>query len=297
MNYIDDKDFREFKGKIESSHIVGFDYFRDKVKQRLTDGVSHFGDKLPWKKSYDLVRLRPGEVSLWAGVNGHGKSLVVGQVMLWLPPTSKILIASLEMPGDATVARMCQQTMVSGIPTDQYADHFMDVTNNMWIYDVTGTVSQDRIIPMLYYAAEKLQMNHIVIDSLMKCGINPPDENSKQKNFINQLCSIARDYDCHIHLVHHMKKGEKETQEPDKWHIRGAGELTDMADNVFIHHRCKDKEKKVEDGQEVGEFEPDAKLYCVKQRHGEWEGKFALYFDQTSHQFMSGPESRLRWRE
>lgn len=295
MNYIDDKEFRDFAGKLESAHIVGFDYFSDKVKQRIVNGVSHYGDRLPWPKTYDYVRLRPAEVSLWAGVNGHGKSLVLGQVMLWLPPETKVLIASLEMPGDATVARMCQQTLTTGLPTEYYIDDFLKQTDNFYLYDVVGTVDPSRIIPMIAYAAEKLGVNHVVIDSLMKCGISPDDYN-KQKDFVNNLCSLARDYNIHIHLVHHMKKGEKETQEPDKWHIKGAGEITDLVDNVFIQHRCKDKEKKIEDKQEVNELEPDAKLYCVKQRHGEWEGKIALYFDKTSHQFMGGPESRLRWR-
>lgn len=295
MNYIDDKDFRDFAGKLESAHIVNFDYFRDKVKQRIANGVSHYGEKLPWPKTFDHVRLRPGEVSLWAGVNGHGKSLVLGQVMLWLPPTQKVLIASLEMPADATIGRMCQQTVTSGEPSVQYIDRFIDSTDNFWMYDVIGTVTQDRIIPMLYYAAEKLKINHIVIDSLMKCGIAPDDYN-KQKSFINTLCAIARDYNCHIHLVHHVRKNDKETQEPDKWDIKGAGELTDMADNVFIHHRCKGKEARVEAGEHVDKLEPDAKLLCVKQRHGEWEGKIALYFDKTSGQFMANPEGRLRWK-
>ena len=264
MNYIEDKEFRDFKGMQESSHIVNFQYFEEKVKERIGAGVSHFGEKLPWHKTHDYVRLRPGEVSIWAGVNGHGKSLILGQAMLWLPPTQKVLIASLEMPADATISRMCQQTITTGTPTDSYISEFLRETDeNMYIYDVTGTVGQDRIIPMLYYSAEVLKMNHIVIDSLMKCGIGPPDENAKQKNFVNTLCSIAKDYDCHIHLVHHMKKGDKETQEPDKWDIRGAGEITDMADNIFIQHRCKEKERKVEDGKEVNELEPDAKLYCV----------------------------------
>ena len=37
---------------------------------RIDDGMT-----LPWKKTHDLIKLREGEVSIWAGVNGHGKAL------------------------------------------------------------------------------------------------------------------------------------------------------------------------------------------------------------------------------
>ena len=35
------------------------------------------GAKLPWSKAENLVRFGKGEVTLWIGINGHGKSLTV----------------------------------------------------------------------------------------------------------------------------------------------------------------------------------------------------------------------------
>ena len=135
-----------------------------------------------------------------------------------------------------------------------------------------------------------------MIDSLMKCGIKTDDYNL-QKDFVDQLCAIAQDNNCHIHLVHHVRKGDKEGKEPDKFDIRGAGEIADMVDNIFIMHRNKFKERKIEAKQSVDKFVPDASLICAKQRHGEWEGKINLYFHKASQQFMSGPDHPLRWRE
>ena len=40
---------------------------------------------LPWDKTHNLFQFRPGEVTLWGGVNGHGKSLITGMVALSLP--------------------------------------------------------------------------------------------------------------------------------------------------------------------------------------------------------------------
>ncbi len=254
-----------------------------------------YWEKLPWKKSYDNVRLRPGEVSLWAGINGHGKSLLLGQVMLWLPCEQKSLIASLEMSPASTIDRMCRQTLPSGIPTDKYIEEFAQSTDHIWIYDQTDTVPVERMLAMVYYATKQMGMNHIMIDSLVKCGIAPDDYN-KQKYFVDRLCWIAKTNKVHIHLVHHVRKGDKEGKTPDKFDIKGAGEITDLVDNVFIVHRNKDKERKAEAKKPIEELEPDTVIAVAKQRHGGWEGTIPLYFHKASQQFMSAPNYPLRWR-
>ena len=298
MNLLEDSEFIEFQGLQESANLVQFkdEEIKDRIKERFANGrTSAYGDRLPWPKTIEQVRLRPGEVSLWAGVNGHGKSLVLGQVMLWFPIEVKSLIASLEMPVDATAARMIQQTLPSGTPTDHYIDLFGEATGNIWIYDEQQTVQTHRMIALVNYAGQILEADHMVIDSLVKCGM-APDDYPRQKAFVDALCQLAKAYRMHIHLVHHIRKGDKEGKEPDKFDIKGAGEITDLVDNVFIVHRNKIKENKIQNGQHVEEMEPDAKIICAKQRHGEWEGFINLWHDKYSHQLMGGPNSRLRWR-
>jgi len=299
MNLLEDSEFIEFQGLQESANLVQFKdpEVKERIKERFANGrISSFGACLPWPKTHEQVRLRPGEVSLWAGVNGHGKSLVLNQVMLWLPYEVKSIIASLEMPVDATAARMIQQTLSNGTPTDHYIDLFGEATDNIWIYDEQQTVQTSRVISLVNYAGQILEVDHIVIDSLVKCGMPSHDKLDRQKDFVDALCQLAKGYRMHIHLVHHMRKGDKESREPDKMDIKGAGEITDLVDNVFIVHRNKAKENKVQNGQHVEEMEPDAKIICAKQRHGEWEGFINLWHDNNSHQFMGGPNSRLRWR-
>ena len=74
------------------------DFFAD-------DGVQQ-GDDLLWERVSDTIKLRMGEVSLWAGVTGHGKSLLLGQVMAWQLKKHKIMIASFEMRPYQTVGRV-----------------------------------------------------------------------------------------------------------------------------------------------------------------------------------------------
>lgn len=289
----DDIDFLSFIGNQESQYIIKPSTLADKVRDRLNGVRGEVGDLLPWSKTHKYVELRPGGVSVWAGVNGHGKSQLLGQVCAWSLRKSKWLIASLEMPPEATMERMLKQTSGTGNPSDEFQCRILNWTDDrLWIYDQTDTVEAKRILGMAHYAGKELGVNHLVIDSLMKCGIKKDDLNG-QTEFVDRLCWAARATGTHIHLVHHMRKGDKEGRIPDKFDIRGAGEITDLVDNVFIVHRNKDKEERVRQGKHPSEDEQDCTLIVAKQRHGEWEGMFKLWFHPESKQYVPSNNSKL----
>lgn len=294
MQYLTDEDFVAFVGRQESQFFAKPSDFRDQTIERF-ESKSHgmSGAKMPWRKTHDKIRFRAGEVSLWPGINGHGKSLALGQCIAWLMCEHPCLIASMEMKPAATLERMLRQCSGGGAPARRFMDRWFSWTDGkLWIYDQTDTVAPDRIIGMVHYAAVELGIQHIVIDSLMKCGIrgNSDAQYAGQRDFVDRLCWAAKSHDCHVHLVHHMRKGEKETTVPDKFDIKGAGEIADMVDNVFIVHRNKMKERKREEGKEFDRYEPDATITCAKQRNGEWEGKVNMYFHGPSQQFASNPD-------
>lgn len=292
MHLLNDVELLSFTGMQESQFLVKPSELLDKIKARLSHDGSVKGDLLPWSKSHNLVRLRPGEVSIWAGISGHGKSQMLGQVAAFNLQYKKWLIASMEMLPEATMERMARQA-AGCLPSDEYLNKLLDWTDNrLWIYDQTDTVAPERILAMIYYAASVLKINHIVIDSLMKCGIKKENLEG-QAFFVDKLCWIAKTTLCHIHLVHHMRKGDKETTMPDKFSIRGAAEITDLADNVFIVFRNKAKEQKIETGIYVDREEHDCLLLVDKQRHGEWEGMFKLWFHPESKQYIPNPDNRI----
>lgn len=99
----------------------------------------------------------------------------------------------------------------------------------------------------------------------MKCGIGLDDYN-KQKYFVDELSTLAKDTNAHIHLVNHSRKGERESNVMSKFDIKGAGEITDMADNVFIIWKNKKKEVALNasDVNPETEKKPDAMLICDK---------------------------------
>ncbi|WP_186209070.1 AAA family ATPase [Burkholderia gladioli] len=250
----------------------------------------------PWAKVGDLLKFRPGEVTLWAGVNGHGKSGALGYVMLHgMARGARACIASFEMEPKKTMHRMSRQAAGGAIPTIEAISKFHRWTDDrLWLYAQNGKVSPERMIAVSRYCRKELGVDHMVIDSLMKCGL-APDDYGGQKDFVDSLCVLARDTGVHIHLVHHVRKGEKESTAPGKFDIKGAGEITDLVDNVLIVFRNKRKETEVEaaDAEKLAELAtvPDSFLICGKQRHFSWEGRISLWFDRDSQQLLEHPRS------
>jgi twinkle protein len=133
---------------------------------------------------------------------------------------------------------------------------------------------------------KELGLDHLVIDSLMKCGIGVEDLTG-QKDFVDGLCAIARDTGLHIHLVVHMRKGENEKTAPGKFDVKGAGEITDLVDNLVIVWK---NGRKTDDPTST---DPDAYVRVAKQRHHSWEGSFAFWFDKGSQQFKEQERARV----
>ncbi|TAM02186.1 MAG: AAA family ATPase [Paraburkholderia sp.] len=256
----------------------------------------------PWPSVGGDLMFRPGEVSLWGGVNGHGKSAVLGYAMLHaMTAGERTCIASMEMRPRATMERLARQAACNEKPAGGYLQGFGRWTNDrLWIYNHVGTVPRNRMIAVSRYCRKELGVSHMVIDSLLKCGI-APDDYAGQKSFVDELCALARDTDLHIHLVHHARKREKESDVPDKFDLKGAGEITDLVDNVLIVHRNKRKEadlRKTDLSDEKRasiEGQADTVLICAKQRHYTWEGNVRLWFDPASLQFRDDPNAPGRY--
>ena len=285
-----DIDFNAYSMDEEEGHKVkpAIDFY-EQVSEYMLDPVSQQGLTLPWKQTHGCVGLRPGELSIWAGVNGHGKSMLLSHVMLHCQRQgARICIASMEMKPVQTLARMTRQGTGGAMPRTDLIQKFLDSLQGFYLYDQQGTVQQNRMLAVVRFCRERLGVTHFVIDSLMKCGMGT-DDYTAQKNFVDKLSTYAKDHNIHIHLVAHSRKTENEFKQMGKFDVKGAGEITDMADNVFTVWRNKKKEEKIEAGTASDDERamPDCVLRCDKQRHGEWEGKVGLWFNPQAMQYVS----------
>jgi twinkle protein len=275
------------------------------IKDLKDDLIDHKEVKqicLPWEKTKNLFNFRAGEVTLWSGQNGHGKSLMTSQIALSLiGQDQSVCIASFEMKPLTTLKRMGRQF----IGMNPYAEEFQgdDGINTLkglydefggwiekwlWFYDQQGSADTQTVLGMAKYCAEELKIKHIFIDSLMKC-VKGEDDYNGQKNFIDTITAIARDTGCHIHLVHHLRKPKDENEVPDKHDNKGSGSITDQVDNVMLVWRNKRKEDdvKLKGAKSNHSTEPDARLLCRKQRNGEHEPTIALWYNTDSQQYLA----------
>jgi twinkle protein len=119
----------------------------------------------------------------------------------------------------------------------------------------------------------------------MKC-VKSEEDNDGQKEFTETLCSLALDLNIHVHLEHHIRKPMNEDNPSGKYDSKGSGAIIDQVDNVLIMWRNKRLERDLEMGEVVDPNEPHALLICDKQRNGDWEGRWKLWFERKSTQFL-----------
>jgi twinkle protein len=263
--------------------------YADPVKALFRAQADGTGLTLPWAKTHEKIRVRPGEVSGWSGINGHGKSLILSQVVLHLMQhDEKVCLASMEMKPAESLHRMAQQAAGMPVPSDDYVDAFLRwLDGRLFLYDQLGTVKRDRILALARYAQKEVGCGQMVIDSLMKCGIGTQDYDA-QKDFIDELSAHAKDTGQHVHIVAHSKKVESEDAPLDKMAVKGASEIVDQLDNLYIVWRNKAKEKSMARGETKFINEPDALLMNEKQRHGRAgsEATYGLALDRASQCFL-----------
>ncbi|MDH2239088.1 hypothetical protein N5K27_22525 [Pigmentiphaga sp. GD03639] len=286
----DNTDFQRYMQETEPRvKVLPATAWRDAlIRSTGPQQVEVAGAVLPWSKTHHDIRFRPGEVSLWQGINGHGKSQMLGQAILGFnQQKERACIASFEMRPIDTLKRMMRQASTAREPSAQFAERFASwLSGRLWLYDQLGTVKPQMVLAVGRYCAQELGIRHFVVDSLMKC-VRDEDDYNGQKRFVDDLCTLARDNAMHVHLVHHAKKGKDEYDVPGKFDAKGSGSITDQVDNVFTVWRNKRKEENPERFPDA----PDSMLICHKQRHGEWEGKVSLWYHADSLQY-TGTEAR-----
>ena len=251
----------------------------------------------PWESLNHNFAFRQAELSLVNGVNGHGKTEVVGHMALEaMRQGVKTCVASLEIKPGILLKRLTRQSTCLKLPPQlEIESAFKFYDDRLWLFGLTGTAKADRLIEIFTYAWKRYGIELFIIDSLMKCGIGDDDYNG-QKAFVDALCDFKNKTNTHVLLVTHSRKGDSEEKPTGKMDVKGSGSITDLTDNLFIIWRNKVREKAIQKDQQGEELDdkerkalaaPASVLMIEKQRNGEgWEGGIPLYLDPMSHQFL-----------
>lgn len=276
------------------------DYF-DRVRAIFwpEDG-NRVGFTVPYGKLDRKLLFRPGEVTLWTGASGSGKSQIISDCTPhWIEEGARVCMASFEMHPAQTLRRMVKQTGNVDRPTEVFLGDVLGyLDNGLLLYEKVGKSGVTPLLEIFDYARAKYGCSMFIIDSLMRLGIASEDYSGQEKA-VYQIVDWTIQHNVHTHLVAHARKGEKGGGAPETEDIKGAMEIGANAFNILSVWRNKRLEEEISAAdnealkKQLGE-KPGVILNVAKQRNGDFEGKIGLWFDQTTYRYQSSHD-RSMW--
>jgi twinkle protein len=294
-------DFAAYERATETEHKVrpAADFADDLEAEFMARESGKRAPSMTSTKARQFIEFRPGEVTAWAGFNGHRKSMFVSQLVLDLcQADERVLVASFEMTVGKTLARMAQQASGTARPDAYWRRAFTDWSRGrLWLFDHLGSTSPEMAMGLCRYFAHERRGSHVVIDSMMMVCASEESQD-EQKQFVTGLCRVAQECGIHVHLVVHARKPQSgsEDRPPTKYDIRGSAAISDQCANVVTVWMDKAKARGLEANPHDQELleKPDALVSIEKQRNGSWEGRMKLWFDPTSLRFCDDRMSAVQ---
>lgn len=269
--------------------------FMDDVAAQFAEKTEHHPSMIS-SKLRNVLQFRPGEVTVWAGYNGHRKSMLTGQVAIDLAAQrQRVLLASFEMLPARTIARMTRQAWATSEPSAMQLERFGKWSDGrLWMFDHMGRISPDECCAVIRYFAEELKGTQVFVDSMMMVCASE-ESLDEQKQLTTDLVRLAQEARLHIHLIAHCRKPQDETKPPTKYDLRGSAAISDQAHNVVTIWANKPKKSKLEQNphDEEALAQPDALVTVEKQRNGAFEGRAKLWFDEASMRFCDDRQSAV----
>ncbi|MBQ1209156.1 MAG: AAA family ATPase, partial [Bacteroidales bacterium] len=197
-----------------------------------------------------------GELSVWTGRRGSGKSTLVGQTLLEAIDQGHSVCA---YSGELSAARFKQwisqqaagpeyliekKDLLSGkivytVPADIQRQIDTWWQGRFFLYDNAAGSNEDSILALFELAARNNYCSVFMVDNLMSTRFNVSKDNDyyrAQSNFTGRLVDFAKRFGVHVHLVVHPRKTEAGRRlEADD--VGGSGDVTNRADNVFSVQR------------------------------------------------------------
>ncbi len=285
--------------------ISARDVERD-VVNRFFGEVPDPGYRMALPSLGELV-FRPGDMTVWQGATGAGKSQVLGHSLLQcMQDGGRVLIASLEMRPSRVVERMVRQASGTGTPTQQIVSNcFSFFDDRLWLFNVVGKSGINELIPVFEYARRRCGVDVFVVDSLMRIDGVGPEDFTAQENAVFELVGFAVQKNVHVHLVAHSRKRDTNEMLGNE-DIKGTSEIGSQAANIVGVMRDKQLEQmqwlaaeEIRSGirDEDEEYHqlisrPTVTIACTKQRNGDWEGSVKAFFDVSSYQYREHHRDR-----
>lgn len=234
---------------------------------------------------------RMGELSVWTGKSGEGKSTLLGQILLDSINEGVNVCAysgelaagqfqywiNLQAAGSKNINTLYDSLSGRDMPClrkeiEQRILQWVD--GRFWLCDntATSTVKEETsIINLFTYAAKRYGCRVFLVDNLMTARFESKSDSDyyrQQSNFVGQLVSFAKTFNVVVHLVAHPRKTSNNTLE--KSDVSGSSDIINRCDNAFA----------------VSRNENSTTVKILKNRlFGAQNIEFKLNFDTVSKRF------------
>ena len=253
-----------YKSKIDLAEMVG----QEKNKEDGPTFLSPSGIKEAKRNKDHVVKsgivqldkqirgFNLGELSVWSGSNGSGKSSLLSQLALEsINSNYNVALFSGELVAHRVLSWV--QLQASGISHNkqtEYDNYYIvpsDIKQkiNEWlegkfyVYNNDKGSSVEKVIASIDECIVKNKIKVVIIDNLMALNLSRVvgEKYERQTNLVIALSGLAKKHNVHIHFVAHPRKSLGFLRKED---ISGTADITNLADNVFIIHRVNNDFKR-----------------------------------------------------
>lgn len=196
-----------------------------------------------------IIGMNKGELSIWSGGNGSGKSTMLSQISLeTIDRGFNVAMFSGELTSNR--AKNWLQLQAAGRQNVRLSDNGVSyyvpkreadaidawTADRLWIYNNQYGTKAASVIDDFKRHIESHATDVVIIDNLMSLDLSDVkgEKYERQTLLVLQLSEMAKFYNVHIHFVCHPRKPVGFLRKAD---ISGTADLTNAADNVFMLHR------------------------------------------------------------
>ncbi|CAG8469968.1 3874_t:CDS:2 [Funneliformis caledonium] len=226
---------------LQHDQIIDFENLKDAVYREISNPNQARGIE-----SKDLPGLnkilkghRPGEITIFTGPTGTGKTTILSQLSLdYCKQGVSTLWGSFEIPNVRLAKKMLQQFAGKDLSKDttefnNLAERFQQLP--MYFLKFYGSTDMSTVTDAMDHAIHAFDVQHVVIDNLQFMTADQGryiDRWELHDRILSSLRRVATERNVHITLVVHPRKDDKNMLDVNS--IFGTAKVTQEADNVII---------------------------------------------------------------
>lgn len=269
----------------------------DKKIEHIKSNIIEFDKKV---KGFTI-----GELSVWSGSNASAKSTFLNQVAIEsINQGYKVAIYSGELIPERLLKWIIMQCAgKKNMYYDNKKDEYLVIpemkvliknwlNGKLFIYNNDLGNKAKNIIEQLKLVIQKNDIKVLILDNMMSMDMKDLGDNKyeTQSILVQKLSALAKELNVHIHFVCHPRKATSFLRKED---IAGTGDLTNIADNVYIMHRVNE-DFKVRT-KEMFKWGNDNPIYqytniieiCKNREFGWQDAMVGMYFEIESKRLLN----------